>query len=191
MKSIVPVAIAAALMAGCSGLGSKISLSGESAQPVPPAVVPVAAPAPGTTSWIQIANTIATQIKAATDTIGAPVYVAPVTKPSHFSKALHTQIVTALVSQGVLVRSMNDRTTQVVEISADLVRFGEDKPATRSFFRSAPEAAPVSELIITTSLIKNSQYVTRRTDTFKVSDGDSSLYSAGTDYNFKVTGSPS
>ena len=97
----------------------------------------------------------------------------------------------ALVSQGVLVRSMNDRTTQVVEISADLVKFGEDKQTSRSFFRSAPETAPVSELIITTSLIKNSQYVTRRTDTFKVSDGDSSLYSAGTDHNFKVTGSPS
>lgn len=47
---------------------------------------------------------------------------------------------------------------------------------------------PSYELIVTTSLTKNAQYLARRTDAYYINDDDASLYNKDNDYSFKVVG---
>jgi len=47
---------------------------------------------------------------------------------------------------------------------------------------------PSYELIITTSLTKNAQYLARRTDAYYINDSDAPLYNKETDFSFKVVG---
>jgi len=47
---------------------------------------------------------------------------------------------------------------------------------------------PSYELVITTSLTKNSQYLARRTDVYYINDNDATLYNKESDFSFKVVG---
>lgn len=223
MKKFLPVALSAALLAGCA---------------TPYTETPLAGNFPTTTQnklqaashWLVIAKDVAEQIKLGTDKIGAPVYVTPPNRESQFTKAFYTEIITALVNQGVTVRSVNDGTAQIVNIETQLVRFSPDRHQNRRFasvtaigagiaavrdmrFSQGTNAGlgalalagaydwthwveqeyakgptPTHELIVTTSLVKNSQYIARRTDAYYVADYDWTLYTKDTDYNFQVVG---
>lgn len=184
MKKFVPVAIAAMLLAGCAS--SKFSSYTEA----------------GTTkntdsqtsasNWLLIAKDVADQIKLSTDKIGAPVFVTPPASPSKFAQAFYAQVVTSLVNQGVTVRKFNDGTAQIIDIDTQLVRFVPEKQVNRRFLgltsASGNEVQPNYEVIVTTSLVKNSQFVARRTDAYPVNEHDASLYNKDTEFKFKVIG---
>ncbi|MFZ6777537.1 hypothetical protein ACO0LD_11975 [Undibacterium sp. Ji83W] len=223
MKKFLPIALAAALLAGCA---------------TPYSETPLAGNFPTTTQnklqaashWLVIAKDVAEQIKLGTDKIGAPVYIMPPEKDSQFTQAFYNQIITSLVNQGVVVRKINDSTTQVVNIETQLVRFSPDRHQNKRFTsvtaigvgiaavhglgipvrtdavlgglalagaydwtnwvnqEYAKGRTPMHELIVTTSLVKNSQYIARRTDAYYVADWDWTLYNKDTDFNFRVVG---
>ena len=144
--------------------------------------------------------------------------------------AFYTEIITALVNQGVTVRRTNDGTAQVIDIETQLVRFSPDRHQNQRFVsvtaigagiaaihglgipvktdyvlgglglaaaydwtswvnqEYARGATPRHELIVTTSLVKNSQFIARRTDAYYVADWDWTLYNKETDFNFRVVG---
>lgn len=52
----------------------------------------------------------------------------------------------------------------------------------------AKGSTPSYELIVTTSLTKNAQYLARRTDAYYIIDSDASLYTKESDFSFKVVG---
>lgn len=224
MKKLLPVAIAAALLAGCATPYSEAPL----AKNFPTSKQNKLQAA---SHWLVIAKDVAEQIKLGTDKIGAPVYVAPPQKNSQFTQAFYTQIITSLVNQGVTVRKFNDGTAQIVDIETQLVQFSPDRHQNKRFTSASVIGAgigvihglgfpvgtdrvlggfaltgaydwtswveqeyakgptPTYELIVTTSLVKNSQFVARRTDAYYVNDPDWTLYNNNvTDFNFKVVG---
>lgn len=183
MKKIVPVVVTVMLMAGCSTSLNNTSYNNNTKAGTPELQV--------VSNWLLIAKDVADQIKSGTDKIGAPVFVTPPQNPSKFSQAFYTQVVTSLVNQGVTVRKINDGTAQIVDIDTQLVRFSTDRQVNHRFVFSSPSTnntTPVYEVIVTTSLVKNAQYVARRTDAYPVNEYDASLYSKETEFNFKVTG---
>lgn len=223
MKKFLPIALAAALLAGCA---------------TPYSETPLAGNFPTTTQnklqaashWLVIAKDVAEQIKLGTDKIGAPVYVTPPERDSQFTLAFYNEIITSLVSQGVTVRKVNDGTAQVINIETQLVKFSPDRHQNRRFTsvtaigagiaavhdlqlssgtnagigalalagaydwttwvaqEYAKGPTPKFELIVTTSLVKNSQYIARRTDAYYVADDDWTLYNKDTDVNFHIVG---
>ena len=189
MKKLLPVAVAAMLLAGCSTPFYDAAKTS----------TPVADSSTGThvaSNWLLIAKDVADQIKLGTDKIGAPVFVTPPVKSSKFAQAFYTQVVTSLVNQGVTVRKFNDGTAQIIDIDTQLVRFSSEKVENRRFLgiaglgsaNDSAEPLPTYEVIVTTSLIKNAQYVARRTDAYPVNEYDASLYNKDAEFNFKVTG---
>ncbi|MBC3862164.1 hypothetical protein H8K32_08655 [Undibacterium jejuense] len=189
MKKLLPVAVAAMLLAGCSTpFYDAANTAGPAAEK--PSELHVAS------NWLLIAKDVANQIKIGTDKIGAPVFVTPPNDGSKFAQAFYNQVVTSLVNQGVTVRKFSDGTAQIVDIDTQLVRFSSDKTENRHFLgisgfgssTSGSEAQPTYEVIVTTSLIKNSQYVTRRTDAYPVNEYDASLYNKDAEFKFKITG---
>ena len=222
MKKLIPMAVAAMMLAGCATQYSETPLTGNF---------------PTTTQnklqasahWLLIAKDVATQIKAGTDKIGAPVYVTPPAAHSKFTQVFYEQLITSLVEQGVTVRRTQDSTVQVVDIDTQLLEFRNDREQNRQFTsltiigvgiaalhelsttaalavgglavagasdwhnwvnqEYASGRTPRYELIVTTSLIKNAQYVARRTDAYYISDADSSLYKKDRDFTFKIVGS--
>jgi len=189
MKKLLPVAVAALLLAGCSTPFYDAANSASPAGDKPSELHVVS-------NWLLIAKDVANQIKLGTDKIGAPVFVTPPHDSSKFAQAFYTQVVTSLVNQGVTVRKLNDGTAQIVDIDTQLVRFSSEKAENRHFLgiagfgssTSGSEAQPTYEVIVTTSLIKNSQYVARRTDAYPVNEYDASLYKNEAEFKFKVTG---
>jgi len=185
MKQIVPVVVTVMLMAGCSTpLNNTNASYNNNTKTAAPELQVVS-------NWLLIAKDVADQIKSGTDKIGAPVFVAPPQNPSKFSQAFYTQVVTSLVNQGVTVRKVNDGTAQIVDIDTQLVRFSTDRQVNRRFVFGGPSTTSttsVYEVIVTTSLIKNAQYVARRTDAYPVNEYDASLYNKETEFNFKVIG---
>ncbi|MFZ6723676.1 hypothetical protein [Undibacterium sp. Ji49W] len=223
MKKLLPIALAAGLLAGCT---------------TPYSETPLAGNFPTTTQnklqaashWLLIAKDVADQIKLGTDKIGAPVYVTPPQQNSKFTLAFYNQIITSLVNQGVVVRKVNDGTAQVIDIETELVRFSPNRHQNTRFVsvtaigagiaavhglgipvktdyvlgglglaaaydwthwvnqEYAKGPTPTYELIVTTSLVKNLQFVARRTDAYYVSDYDWTLYNKETDFNFRVVG---
>lgn len=47
---------------------------------------------------------------------------------------------------------------------------------------------PAYELVVTTSLTRNAQYLARRTDAYYIGNDDATLYNKNTEFNFAVTG---
>ncbi len=189
MKKLLPVAVAAILLAGCSTpFYDAAKSTGPAAEK--PSELHVAS------NWLLIAKDVANQIKLGTDKIGAPVFVTPPHESSKFAQAFYTQVVTSLVNQGVTVRKFNDGTAQIIDIDTQLVRFSAERSENRRFLgisgfsssASTTEAPSAYEVIVTTSLIKNSQYVARRTDVYPVNEYDASLYNKDAEFKFKVTG---
>ncbi|MDE2427631.1 MAG: hypothetical protein KGM99_02825 [Burkholderiales bacterium] len=223
MKKLLPVAMAAALLASCSTPYSETPLAGNF--PTTKQNKLQAA-----SHWLLIAKDVAEQIKLGTDKIGAPVYVTPPEQNSKFTKAFYTEVITSLVNQGVLVRKVNDGTAQVIDIETQLVAFSPDRHQNKRFVSVSAIGAgiaavhglgipvatdrviggfaaagsydwltwidqeyakgptPSYELIVTTSLVKNSQFVARRTDAYYINDTDWTLYNENKDFNFKVVG---
>ncbi|MFZ6692631.1 hypothetical protein [Undibacterium sp. SXout20W] len=191
MKIFVPVACAIMLLTGCSTpFYNDAKYNTTTADKV--------ASGNAASNWLLIAKDVADQIKLGTDKIGAPVFVTPPANRSHFAQAFYTQVVTSLVNQGVTVRKFNDGTAQIIDIDTQLVRFSSDKAqnqANQHFMGVAGvvsstnnENLPMYEVIVTTSLIKNAQYVARRTDAYPVNEYDASLYNKDAEFTFKVTG---
>lgn len=188
MKKLVSVVVASLLVTACSTpLQQGSSANNADGKHADLQVV---------SNWLLIAKDVADQIKLGTDKIGAPVYVTPPVNPSNFSQAFYTQVVTSLVNQGVLVRKFNDGTAQIIDIDTQLVRFSSERQVNRRFLgipvagngSGTTAATPAHEIIVTTSLVKNSQYVARRTDAYPVNEYDASLYNRDGGFNFKVTG---
>ena len=189
MKILLPVAVAAVLLTGCSTPFYDVAKTSAPASEK-------GAGTPVASNWLLIAKDVADQIKLGTDKIGAPVFVTPPAHSSKFAQAFYTQVVTSLVNQGVTVRKFNDGTAQIIDIDTQLVRFSAEKTENRRFLGIAgvgtstdnADAAPKYEVIVTTSLIKNAQYVARRTDAYPVNEYDASLYNKDAEFTFKVTG---
>ena len=184
MKKLLPVAIAGMLLAGCAS--SKFSSYAETGTTKNADIQANAS------NWLLVAKDVADKIKLNTDKIGAPVFVTLPANSSKFGRAFYEQVVTSLVNQGVTVRKFNDGTAQIVDIDTQLVRFVPEKQANRRIFGltlgSGNEVHANYEVIITTSLVKNSQFVARRTDAYPVNEYDASLYNKDTDFKFKVIG---
>ena len=180
MKTFLPVAMAAMMLAACS-TPFPVSPDSASTATTKPAKLQASA------HWLMIAKDVADQIKLGTDKVGAPVYVTPPPHGSKFAHVFYEQVVTSLVDQGVTVRRVHDMTTQVVDIDAQLVRFSGE-PSKRFLGIGTTSTVPTYQVVVTTSLTKNAQYLTRRTDTYDVSDDDVALYNNASDFNFKVVG---
>ena len=224
MKKLLPVAMAAAMLAGCATQYSETPLAGNFATTKQNKLQ-------ASSHWLLIADDVAKQIKAGTEKVEAPIYVTPPAQnSSKFTQVFYEQIITSLVNQGATVRRVHDRTVQVVDIDTQLLRFSTDRSQNRRFvsvtalaagiaalhgvnWSTSTQAAvgglavtagydwltwvdqeyakgrtPAYELVVTTSLTRNAQYLARRTDAYYINDDDASLYNKNTDFTFGVVG---
>lgn len=223
MKKLLPIAMAVAVLAGCSTTHSEAPLASNFATSKQTKLQ-------AANHWLLIAKDVADQIRIGTEKVGAPVFVTPPQQNSKFTQAFYTQIITSLVNQGVTVRKYNDGTAQVVDIDTQLLRFSPNRHQNKRFISAtaisggimaihgldipvrtdavlgslavtgaydwlrwidqeyASGATPRYELIVTTSLVKNSQFIARRTDAYYIADSDWIMYNNESDYNFRVVG---
>ncbi len=223
MKKLLPVAMAVAVLAGCSTTHSEAPLASNFATSKQTKLQ-------AANHWLLIAKDVADQIRIGTEKVGAPVFVTPPQHNSKFTQAFYTQIITSLVNQGVTVRKYNDGTAQVIDIDTQLLKFSPNRHQNKRFISTsaisagvmaihgldfpvktdavlaglavtgaydwlrwidqeyASGATPQYELIVTTSLVKNSQFIARRTDAYYIADSDWTMYNKESDYTFRVVG---
>ncbi len=223
MKKLLPIAMAVAVLAGCSTTHTEAPLASNFATTKQNKLQ-------AANHWLLIAKDVADQIRIGTEKVGAPVFVTPPQQNSKFTQAFYTQIITSLVNQGVTVRKYNDGTAQVIDIDTQLLKFSPNRHQNKRFISAtaisggimaihgldfpvktdavlgslavtgaydwlrwidqeyASGATPRYELIVTTSLVKNAQFIARRTDAYYIADSDWTMYNNESDYTFRVVG---
>jgi len=120
--------------------------------------------------WAMVADDIVAKVKEALDRSNPnpsspqPIYIAAHPHDSVFEKAFRTMLITRLVERGVHVRA-KPQGALLLQYESQLIRQG-----------SARGNAPRNEVIVTSGIAMQEQYILRTTDVFYVEDADAGLY---------------
>lgn len=118
--------------------------------------------------WDAVANDVVAKTLETLQKTGiertTPVHVALPAEPSQFDKGFRELIITKLVQSGVTVMQQPTQAQLQISYGAQVVRHGK--------------RLPNPELVLTTTVVRNNQYLARKTDVYYLEKSDAVLFTA-------------